>query len=379
MNVIYLSTTGIGGATLSLLNMVNSVKKYVNPIVVFPDKNGIYSTYMEHGIECIVVPFQEEIFYKGSFLKYPLLQKVRFILGRIRNIMLWNTTFEKKVKAHLNGRHIDIVHTNNGAIGLGFSLARTLNTKHVWHLREFQDIDFDARPFFGWNRFYKNLYASDAVICITTAIANHFKISTNCKHGSVIWNAVASRDEAIYIKDKDNYICFVASVISFGKGLHDLLRAYALSKLKDHDIKLKIVGDINDTDYKKEIFSIVNELKLDNHIVWMGFCKNTKDIISRAKALIMPSLSEALGRVAIEGMFYGCPIIARNSGGPKEYMKDEDIGYLFNNVNELSQKLETVCFTDQTTMIERCQKFAINNFSEEVYSDKIFNLYNEIL
>ena len=61
INVLYLSNTGKGGATFSLLNLITSVKEYITPIVVFPNTEGVYSMFVNKGIECIVVPFQEEI------------------------------------------------------------------------------------------------------------------------------------------------------------------------------------------------------------------------------------------------------------------------------------------------------------------------------
>lgn len=379
INVLYLSNTGKGGATFSLLNLITSVKEYITPIVVFPNTEGVYSMFVNKGIECIVVPFQEEIFYSGQFRLFGLVQKVRFLLGRFRNILTWNLLFDRRVRKKLGARKVDIVHTNNGAIDLGCSLARSLGAKHVWHLREFQDLDFEAHPFFGWKRFYSRLYASDAVIGITKAIADHFNIMSNCKNGMYIWNAVASKKDVLYIKDKENYICFIASVISPGKGLHDLLKAYSLSMLPGKGFVLKIIGRVEDDNYKRILDGLICESGIKDNIEWIGYCKSIKDVISRSKALVMPSVNEALGRVAVEAMFYGCPAIARRSGGPTEYIVDKMNGYLFDDIEDLTEILNNVCFESQDKLIIRSQEFAVDNFSEEVYALKIMNVYKKLV
>lgn len=378
-NVLYLSTTGQGGATFSLFNMINSIKEHIRPIVVFPDTDGVYQMFADSGIECIVVPFQEEIFYAGQFRHFPLSQKVRFLGGRFRNIIRWNIFFNRRVKKKLGTTRIDIVHTNNGAVDLGPSLAKTLNARHIWHLREFQDLDFEARPFFGWKRFYSKLYDSNAVIAITKAIAQRFSVMNGANKCFVLWNGVAKKSDATCIADKDNYICFVASLISPGKGLHDLLKAYAKSTLSNAGTSLKIAGEFKDLGYKDEILELITQLGIGTHIEWLGFCNKPKGLISKAKALVMPSENEALGRVAIEAMFYGCPTIARNSGGPKEFISDKETGYLFDNVDDLAQILDNVCSTDQKKLIADSQSFAVNNFSEEVYAEKIINIYEKVV
>ena len=93
----------------------------------------------------------------------------------------------------------------------------------------------------------------------------------------------------------------------------------------------------------------------------------------------MPSANEALGRVAVEAMFYGCPAVARRSGGPTEYITDKVNGYLFDGIEDLAEILNNICFESQDRLIVKSQEFAIDNFSEEVYALKIMNVYKKII
>ena len=41
----------------------------------------------------------------------------------------------------------DIIHTNTGVIHEGLKVAKRLKIPHVWHLREYQDKDFNWEAF----------------------------------------------------------------------------------------------------------------------------------------------------------------------------------------------------------------------------------------
>lgn len=76
---------------------------------------------------------------------------------------------------------------------------------------------------------------------------------------------------------------------------------------------------------------------------------------------------------------YGCPVIARKAGGPTEYITHGKNGYFFSNNAELSSLLNKIVVEDQTSLINIAQRFAIENFSEEVYGKKILKIYKEVL
>lgn len=100
---------------------------------------------------------------------------------------------------------------------------------------------------------------------------------------------------------------------------------------------------------------------------------------AKAKAFVLPSLNEGLGRVVVEAMMYGCPVIARKTGGPTEYIVHGENGYFFSSNVELSSLLNKTVVEDQLPLIKTAQRFAVDNFSEEVYGEKILKIYREIL
>ena len=58
------------------------------------------------------------------------------------------------------------------------------------------------------------------------------------------------------------------------------------------------------------------------------------DLYAGAKALLYPVEHEDFGMVPVEAMLYGTPVIAHNSGGPKETVINGKTGVVFNELTE---------------------------------------------
>ena len=95
----------------------------------------------------------------------------------------------------------------------------------------------------------------------------------------------------------------------------------------------------------------------------------------------MCSKNEAQGRVTIEAMFYGCPIIGFNSGGTKEIIKDGENGFLYDNEQEAVDRLELLIkdTSINDSLITNAHKTAINSFSIEKYGEKLNLIYQSLL
>ena len=371
IKVLYISNQG-GGAPRSLLNMIKALKNYVDPIVLFENNWYDYKMFVNNGIKCIIVPYRLNL-----VLNEPGYKTVKWKIHRFLDELLKNRLVAYKVKKILGKETIDIVHTNTGAITIGISIAKMLKAKHVWHLREFQDKDFNGFPYNGWKNFYKLINKSDAVIAISKAVYRHFNLSIH-KNSHIIWDGVRSKSSCIFNREKKDFILYCSSTIYYNKGLHDLLEAYANSELPKMQICLYVLGSM-DEEYNQVIQKIINKYEICKYVVFKGQCNNVDKYMSEAKFFVLPSLNEGLGRVVIEAMFNGCPVIVRNTGGPTEYIKDKINGFIFNTTSELTGLLNYVIKNNTESISLTAQKFVMENFSEEVYGKKVLNIYKELI
>jgi L-malate glycosyltransferase len=118
-------------------------------------------------------------------------------------------------------------------------------------------------------------------------------------------------------------------------------------KLTSNGIKAQyiIVGDDNVQrgDYTKVLRLSAKNLGLDDHVMFLGYRKDIPDIMSLLDLATVPSLHEPFGRVVVEAMACGTPVVASRVGGIIEIFEDGD-GGLFCNPNDVDSLCEKVSY-----------------------------------
>ncbi len=380
INVLYICHTPAhcGGAALSLLNLIHSEADAVRPIVVFPDKGIVYDLFKSRGIECKVVPF--------DFTSLPELHTKSFvsILRRfVRKLIIMNHNRHavSMLCKIVDDYNIQIVHSNSGVFTIGASLARRKGIKHVWHLREFQALNTGLMPMMGIERFRKKVAEADAVISITDAVSQHFGMNGK-PNGHVLWDAVKSINEVeqVSAKGKGKYFFFCSAILCESKGVSFAIEAFAKSGLAIKGYKLVLAGETIDDVLMSKLRGDLTRFNIEKAVDFIGYQSDIVPYFKEAAGFLMCSESEGLGRVTVEAMFYGCPVIASSySGGTLEIVFDGQNGFLFDNVEECASLMRKVVSEDMSGLIQRAWDFAVGHFTEEKYGNSIKKIYNEIL
>lgn len=363
----------LGGSTASLYNMIDGIRDNVEPIVIFPERGVGYEHFVERGIECHIYPFIKLYELRNNTLldtwKHPwrwhYIKKARFDYGCLR--------FVKKILA---GRKIDIVHTNTSPNDVGVLLSRKLHAKHIWHVREFCDLDFHFDIYKGIPRLRNLINHADARIAISSAVKKHWQMPE--ENTWVINNAIRKKSDACYIQEKEKYLLLSSYNLTDSKGARLAIKAFGLSGMSKVGYRLKLMGNCSD-EYKEVLSKTASEYKILDSVDFVACQKDVKPYFAKASAYIMASECEALGRVTAEAMFYGCPLIAHATGGTLDLVKNGETGYLFNTVDECAELIKQVCETPQKELIIRAQEFAVKNLSQEVYGPKVMNVYKSVL
>ena len=131
--------------------------------------------------------------------------------------------------------------------------------------------------------------------------------------------------------------------IDVNKGHHIVIEA--ISKCKQTNFKLLIVGapTINESDdYFLNIKNKIEQANLNNRILFKPFTNEIEKYYQAIDVLINASKSETVGMSTIESLACGKTVIGCNSGGTKELIANQTLGYLFEpqNVDDLSLKIE---------------------------------------
>ena len=94
------------------------------------------------------------------------------ILKKIRHDVL-NCVSASKLKKIIRDNNVAIIHTNTVIIDLGMCVSKKLHIPHVWHIREFLDLDFD-QEFLNHKQVERMNCSGANFVCISNAIRKHW-------------------------------------------------------------------------------------------------------------------------------------------------------------------------------------------------------------
>lgn len=378
IKVIYLSHTselhGAGNALFNLIDKLDSDLFSIN--VVLPTNNGpLYQKINNLGINCYIIPIRLAIL--------PLKKNNKNILRIIRFYLFNIFTFFKLCKLIVKIKP-DIIHSNVGPIHIGSILSKIFSIKHVWHLREFQDLHFGWSPLPTKKSFMNKIKKKhNYIIPVTKAIAEHYEISVN----NVIYDGVFSiSNYPIIITNKNKYFLFVGR-LEESKGISDTISSFIKIADQIPEYELWIAGD-GTSDYISKLKEIIYINNISDKVKFLGFRFDVYDLMSKATALIVASKYEAFGFITAEAMLNGCLVIGRDTGGTKEQLNNgynlfqEEIGLRFTNCDELAACMLTVSgknIQKYFKTMQFAQKTVLKFYSIEENIKIITSLYKNLL
>lgn len=140
---------------------------------------------------------------------------------------------------------------------------------------------------------------------------------------------------------KKPYILFV-STLQPRKNVVGLINAYSIMLQKNPNYQLVIAG-------KKgwlfdELFKRVTELKLEDKIVFTGFVEDSllKSLYQNAHLFVLPGFYEGFGYPMLEAMYFGCPVVASNTGALPEVGGDAALYFDPKKPDKMAEMMQKV-------------------------------------
>ena len=152
------------------------------------------------------------------------------------------------------------------------------------------------------------------------------------------------------------------------KSVEHLIQAYPKIREQVPDAQLIIVGD---GDYLPELKKKTKELGLENDIKFYGFVSNEEKVrlLQECWVVVNTSSKEGWGLTVIESNACGTPVVAADSPGLRDAVRNNETGFLFEygNIEDL---------TDKTTKILKDTKLRQNFISKGLEWASQFNWNN---
>ena len=201
-------------------------------------------------------------------------------------------------------------------------------------------------------------------------------------------------DEAkqfIGLKPEDRMVLFVGRIEPL-KGVDTLIRAMSCIRSVDaaRPVHLAIIGGEPDASPREmsaemaRLQKLCDDLCMGGMLVFLG--KRGQDTLpyyySAAEVLVMPSLYESFGMVALEAMACGTPVIASQVGGLAYLVRDGETGYTIpdNDPDALCEKLTLLLGNPdlRSTMGLRAVTHA-RDYAWERIAAQIVDVYQELV
>lgn len=377
IKVVYIlnSATKYAGANKSFLNMLEGVQaKQIVPLVILPENGEICSELDLRKVPYTILPYYQAIYPVKRYLRDIILYLPRFL-----RLLLVNNKAKKQIENLVLEFKPDLIHTNVGPLHIGYKVAKSCGISHVWHLREYQDLDFNMFPLFSMKSFIKKLKdKNNYPITITDGISNHFFLAGKAR---TISNGIFKEDSIQFIPEKEAYFLF-AGRLEVNKGIQDLIVAFSEFVKSNDKLDLYIAGDTADLNFKNALISLSKNLNIYDRVKFLGMRDDIGQLMALATALVVPSLHEGFGRITVEAMFNGCLVIGNNSAGTKEILEKDNLGILYSGQEQLVSAMKNVAentIESYYPVIKKAQKIAQKLYSQEQNANAVFNYYNEIL
>ena len=125
---------------------------------------------------------------------------------------------------------------------------------------------------------------------------------------------------------EDGYLLLVVARLHEEKGHRYLFEAMdEIKRRADRRVRLLVAGAGT---YEAAYRDQVRALGCQDSVSFLGFRKDSADLMAAADLVILPSLAEAFGLVLTESLYIGTPVVATRVGGIPEIVDDGVDGIL---------------------------------------------------
>ena len=369
LHLIY--TNGISGAEKHLLSLLPGLKS--------------------KGIDCHLIIVCQPTFYlslKEFAQKFIEKNIVTIVIASKRNISLKTLQL---INRHLLKHEIPILHSHlvrsdiMGALIKEFFNKKVflISTKHGY--KEKVMFDYGKKDFKITKDFlyYVTKYVfskTNANLAVSKYIVDLFiNLKLTTKLFPVVHHGIDISYNFLNEKKSNGFEIIIVGRIEILKGQIYVIEV--LPKILKYfpECKLTIVGNGS---YEETLKILVNKLKINENVSFLGFQKDPYTLIANADLIIIPSVAEAFGLVFIEAMALKTPIVAFDVPAGNEILTQKKTAMLSPVFDEnvlaenilflLSDKVESNRIAENAFLAYK------ENFTTEIMIKNTANFYKNL-
>ena len=290
----------------------------------------------------------------------------------------------------------DIVHSHSSKAGiLGRMAAKIVGVPHIIHTPHghvfYGHFGFLASKIFLWvEKVFSRL--TDRIVALTDGEKNDYINLSVCSpdkllkiHSGVDLKQfmqpngnLAEKRRSLGLEQKEAVIGFVGWLIPI-KGPEYLLKAMDYIWPEHPETSLVMVGKGDlDVDLRAEAL----RKNVNGKVKFLGWREDIDEIMPIFDMLVLPSLNEGMGRVLVEAMAAGKPVVASRVGGIPDLVRHGETGYLVPPADEKALANGIKKLLDdpgRAKQMGQQGKEYCRQFSLEAMIEKLDDLYSDLI
>jgi len=368
--------TKLYGANKSLLNLIEGTQDEINWIVfcraMKSESGDIREELKRLNIKHFSVPFRVDVFVRRK----TLLQTNLFFLIEF----IFQFTLAAFIALYARLVSAQYIHSNSTATCLGAYISFISRISHIWHFREFLSKDYNYEYKFGIKYFVYWANKAYKIIAISKAIHDECVINRNITTNSeILYNGVIPKKSIVTLVNKELYYpikLLIIGVLDPGKNQLEAIKAVKILKHRGHDVELSVSGEASG-EYFNQLVHFAHEYRLEDSVVFTGYLRDAFKAYSRAHITLVCSRNEGMGRVTVESMALGIPVIGFDAAGTSELIEHNHSGVLYRNDEVgLANEIERLWLNRELyeSLRVNAHKLASEKFVTEKYAQNFFKL-----
>jgi glycosyltransferase involved in cell wall biosynthesis len=372
----------MGGAERANLELIDGLKNNgVNCFAILPTYGPLIEELKKRDVPFKVFPYMWWMYQEGS----PFWKRVARVI--------WNFVMILPIILQVKRWGIDVIFTNTITVCVGAFAAKILRLPHIWHMHEFgyegHRLVYDLGTKISLWLMNK---LSTACIANSYAVAEKYRRFIPDEKLKVVYYAVCIMDQMdqyfhsfLELQEQINreadIRCAIVGTLQQGKGQEDAIKTIGELRCKGVKARLYVVGE-GSPRYKQYLLSLVAQGDLKDYVTFLGYIANPIQVMQCVDVILMCSTMEAFGRVTVEAMRAGKPVIGARSGGTTELIQEGFNGLLYTpgNYKELAEKNLYLYEHPEVMkcMGENGQKWVTEYFTVEHYAEKVFTILKQV-
>jgi glycosyltransferase involved in cell wall biosynthesis len=370
MKVCFVShTSRLGGAERSLLETVETLRERgVDCAVLLPSRGPLGQALARIPVAHRTLPYRWWSATEGG-TSWKRIARTVWNLGLVVPAAIW-----------IRRQRADVVYTNTVVVCVGAWAAAIAGCPHVWHLRELGYVHnrmiFDLGERFSLDQVRRR---SALVLANSHSVAERYREALHPREAQVVYQGVQIPENVVpsFPADGEGLRCALVGSIGRSKRQEEAIRAAAHLRDRGTRIELLIVGE-GDPRYERFLRDLVSELDVGDRVRFTGQLESAQPAIAGADAVVLCSRHEAFGRVTVEGMLAGKPVVGARSAGTAELVRDGETGLLYEpgNVGQLAAQLQHLIDDpdDASRLGETARTWAAARFTRQRFGDDLLAL-----